>query len=92
MRKWCGWYLTGFAGAAIARRALCQTTTLAEMDAILATLDPTQPYPLAVLRTSVAKDGRVQRVTLPAGYLDDRDDDTPPISTDEILEAATHGG
>jgi len=92
MRKWCGWYLTGFAGAAAARRALCQATTLAEMDAILATLDPAQPYPLAVLRTSVAKDGRVQRVSLPHGYLDDRDDDTPPLADDAILAAASNGG
>jgi len=92
MRKWCGWYLTGFAGAAAARRALCQAMTLAEIDTILSTLDPTQPYPLAVLRTSVAKDGRMQRVSLPYGYLDDRDDDTPPAPLDDGLEPALSGG
>ena len=46
---------------------------------ILARLDPDEPFPTATVRANRVKDARVQRrVTLPAGYLADRDDDTPP--------------
>ena len=45
---------------------------------LLSTLDLEQPFPLQALRAARAKGGRTQRVKLPPGYLDDRDDDTPP--------------
>ena len=79
MRKWCVWYTSGFHGAARLRPRLQLVESLEEMLALLAHLDPTEPFPVAVLRTSRAKDGRRQEVVrLPEGYLDARHDDTPP--------------
>ena len=92
MRKWCIWYTTGFRGASALRAALPRLATLADLDALLARFDPDEPFPLDVLRVPRAKDGRVQEVALPHGYLADRDDDTPPAEDDATLAAATSGG
>jgi nifR3 family TIM-barrel protein len=78
MRKWCLWYTSGFRGAATIRGALHRIESLPEMLALLDGLDLDEPFPLALLRTSRAKGGRRQQVRLPEGYLDTRDDDTPP--------------
>jgi nifR3 family TIM-barrel protein len=79
MRKWCCWYTAGFPGSAAVRRALSVMTSLEAMERVLSTLDPEAPFPLIALRMSRGKDGRRQKVLLPAGYLADRDDDTPPV-------------
>ena len=97
MRKWCAWYTTGFQRSAQARAALYRVTTVAEMAAIFDRLDPTEPFPLATVRHNRVKDNRVQRVTLPHGYLSSRDDDTPPAEPDDpaerrAWEAALDGG
>jgi tRNA-dihydrouridine synthase len=93
MRKWCLWYTSGFRGAAAVRGALPQLETLAKLDSILAHLDPDEPFPVAGLRASRAKDGRRQEVRLPDRYLAGRDDDRPPEEPgDEAFEAALGGG
>jgi hypothetical protein len=79
MRKWCAWYTTGFRNSAAVRAALVAIDRLEEMDALLARLDPDEPFPTPTVRANRVKDGRAQRrVALPAGYLAHRDDDTPP--------------
>jgi nifR3 family TIM-barrel protein len=97
LRKWCTWYTKGFRGSASARGRLTQITTLDEMRAILAELDPTEPFPEHALRTNRGKGTTRQIVPLPEGYLDDLNDDTPPRSphTPEEIEAwekALQGG
>lgn len=98
MRKWCGWYLTGFRHSAPARAALSRLSALDELDAVLARLDPEEPFPLHTVRSNRVKDSRMQRrVALPEGYLERRDDDTvPPPPIDPIeraaLEHALDGG
>jgi nifR3 family TIM-barrel protein len=97
MRKWCAWYTTGFRDSAAARAALMRVETLDAMDAILARLDPSEPFPLRTVRHNRVKDNRIQRVTLPRGFLDARDDDTPPPEPDDpaerrAWEAALDGG
>ena len=97
MRKWCAWYTTGFQRSAAARAAVMRVTTIAEMMAILARLDPSEPFPLHTVRHNRVKDNRTQRVTLPQGYLAARDDDTPPPEPDDPAErrawdAALDGG
>jgi nifR3 family TIM-barrel protein len=92
MRKWCLWYTSGFRGAAALRGALLHVESVDEMLAVLARLDPDEPFPLALLRTSRAKGGHQQKVRLPAGYLEARDDDTPPPGLGEVDEAALSGG
>ena len=79
MRKWCAWYTTGFRNSAAVRGALVSIESIEEMIAIVGRLDPEEPFPIATVRSNRVKDGRVQRrVQLPTGYLDRRDDDTPP--------------
>ncbi len=78
MRKWAAWYTKGFRGSAAVRGSLMRVETLEQMLAVLGELDPDEPFPMSALRASRAKGGRTQRVSLPAGYLDDREDDTPP--------------
>ena len=97
MRKWTGWYTKGFRGAAALRGSLQRVSTLAELEGLLATLDPDEPFPLAALRARRAKGGKTQRVRLPQGYLDDPDDDTPPrgphsLAEIEAWERALSGG
>jgi nifR3 family TIM-barrel protein len=97
MRKWCAWYTAGFQRSAAARADLMRITTIGEMATILDRLDPSEPFPLKTVRHNRVKDNRVQRVTLPHGYLDRRDDDTPPPEPDDpaerrAWEAALDGG
>ena len=88
MRKWCGWYTKGFAGSAAVRAALARIDTLEDMRRELARLDPAERFPLSALRAHRAKGSRSQRVALPEGYLEQRDDDTPPRSAHAAEELA----
>jgi nifR3 family TIM-barrel protein len=88
MRKWCTWYTKGFRNSAAVRGALVRVSTLEEMVTVLAALDPGEPFPVGALRANRAKGGSRQRVTLPEGYLDQRDDDTPPRSPHTAAEIA----
>ena len=92
LRKWVGWYTKGFRGSAALRASVGQLHTLVDLDALLAGLDPEEPFPMSALRASRAKSSRTQRVALPEGYLDERDDDTPPEDCGEELEAALQSG
>ena len=94
MRKWCLWYTSGFRGAAMVRAALPRIERPDDLRAVLARLDPDEPFPTALLRASGAKDGRRQEVRLPEGYLAARDDDTPPgwPGSDRGWEDALAGG
>lgn len=78
MRKWCSWYTKGFRGSAAVRGALNRVESIEEMVEIVARLDLDEPFPEGALRAHRAKGSKVQKVTLPEGYLLDRDDDTPP--------------
>ncbi len=96
MRKWCTWYTVGFRGSAQARAELVRAQSLEEIEAILARLDPAEPFPASALRAHRGKGGRTQRVALPLGYLEERDSDAPPERCDaaeeEDLEQALSGG
>lgn len=80
MRKWCSWYTKGFKGSAAIRGQLARMHSLEQMLEVLAEIDPNTPFPLNVLRVNRAKRSGTQRVKLPEGFLEDRDDDTPPRS------------
>lgn len=88
MRKWCGWYTKGFRGSAVVREKLARVSSIGEMSAALAQLDPEEPFPESALRTPRGKSGRAQtRVALPHGYLENLDDDTPPGSAHDEAES-----
>ncbi len=74
LRKHVSWYLKGFAAGGTLRRALALVTTLAELDVLLAELDPDEPFPTAELGTPRGRQGSPRaRIALPEGWLDDTD-------------------
>lgn len=92
MRKWVGWYTKGFRGSAAVRGQLDGLHTLADLERLAAGLERTEPFPRSALRVSRAKGSRTQRVTLPEGWLEARDDDTPAPDCGDDLEAALQAG
>lgn len=97
MRKWCAWYTKGFRGSAAVRGALQRVNAIEEMRTLVTRLDLSESFPETALRAGRAKGNKTQRVTLPEGYLDDLNDDTPPKaphSAEEIAawEKALSGG
>ncbi|MBL9101655.1 MAG: tRNA dihydrouridine synthase DusB [Myxococcales bacterium] len=83
MIKHVGWYTLGFLLTGVDRGAMMRVRTLAELEALAACIDPTEPFPAAAARTVRGKSGAPQKVTLPHGYLDDVDDATPPEAEDD---------
>jgi nifR3 family TIM-barrel protein len=97
MRKWVGWYTKGFRGSARVRGQLDRLRTPSDLSALLAQLEGDEPFPAGALRAGRAKGGRTQTVSLPPGYLDDRDSDVPPRGPHtpaelEAWERALQGG
>jgi nifR3 family TIM-barrel protein len=73
-RKHVSWYLKGFRAGGELRRSLALVATLAELDALLAELDPTEPFPVAELGSARGRQGGPRaKVALPDGWLDDAD-------------------
>ncbi len=73
-RKHVTWYLKGFAAGGPMRHSLGLVSSLADLDALLAGLDPAEPFPVSELGTPRGRQGSPrQRVVLPPGWLDDTD-------------------
>lgn len=70
-RKHLAWYLKGYAVGPEVRRRCSQTSTLAEIHAVLDDLDPTLTAPDGVERINRSHSGAQRRVALPDGWLDD---------------------
>jgi hypothetical protein len=88
-RKHGSWYTKGFHGSSRLRPLLMKIETLAELDALLAAHATDELFPPSALRVPRGKTGGTQRVALPEGWLDDRDDTTPP---DARAEDESSGG
>jgi nifR3 family TIM-barrel protein len=88
-RRHASWYTKGFRGSAAARQRFMQVSTLRELDEALAVLDPNEAFPPSAMRVPRGKSSGTQAVSLPHGYLDDRDDTTPP---EEVAEDGLSGG
>ncbi len=80
MRKWTAWYTKGFQNSAALRDRFHRIESFAELESLLAEIARDEPFPVSALRVSRGKGGRVQKVSLPPGYLANRDDDSPPKS------------
>lgn len=87
MRKWCAWYTKGFRGSSAVREALVRVTTLEELHAALTQLDMTEEFPRNALRAIRGKAGAQKQVALPHGWLEARDDDTPPCAAEGEAES-----
>ena len=73
-RKHVSWYLKGFAAGGTLRRLLALIESLAELDVLLAELDPAEPFPVDALGSPRGRQGSPRsRVALPDGWLDDTD-------------------
>ncbi|CAN5266011.1 tRNA dihydrouridine synthase DusB [soil metagenome] len=73
-RKHVTWYLKGFSAGGQMRRRLGLIDTLADLDALLADLDPDEPFPVSELGAARGRQGHARdRVVLPDGWLDDPD-------------------
>jgi hypothetical protein len=93
MRKLASWYTKAFPGAAAKRVELQRVTTLAELEAVLGTLDEREPFPAAGLRARRGKhSGRQARVHLPHGYLESLEDDALPDAGAEVGAETAEGG
>ncbi len=88
-RRHSTWYTKGFRGSAAIRQRAMQLSTLAELDALLSTLDPDEAFPPSAMRVIRGKSAGTQSVSLPHGYLSQRDDATPP---EAAAEDAFSGG
>ena len=73
-RKHIPWYLKGFGAGGELRHALALVSSLAELERLLAELDPDEPFPAVVLGAPRGRQGAPRkRVVLPEGWLEDTD-------------------
>jgi nifR3 family TIM-barrel protein len=77
-RKHSGWYTKGFRNSSVLRSRLMEVVRYEQLEAVLATVDREEPFPDVAHRASRGKRRGTQRVVLPPGFLDDREDRTPP--------------
>ncbi|MDQ6641836.1 MAG: tRNA dihydrouridine synthase DusB [Actinomycetota bacterium] len=89
-RKHVAWYLKGFRAGGPLRHSLALVSTLEGLAALLAELDPDEPFPELELGTPRGRQGGPRRsVVLPEGWLDDTDG-TGGIAIEDACE--TSGG
>jgi nifR3 family TIM-barrel protein len=88
-RKHVGWYLTGYPVGGARRKALASSSTLAELDELLAPLDRSTPLPLGSERLARGHTQGPKLVALPDGWLDSSGVLTPP---DERADTFASGG
>jgi len=89
MRKFATWYTKAFPHGATLRERLTRVTSLAELVLATKDIDGSRPFPPAGMRAKRGKRSGTQKVSLPPGYAEARDDDTPPRPE---AEDATSGG
>jgi nifR3 family TIM-barrel protein len=83
-RKHVAWYLKGFSVGSDVRRALAMVSGLDELAELLAGI-PDQPYPEAVLGAPRGRTTPPRPVSLPEGWLADRDDPRPPAGAELLV-------
>jgi hypothetical protein len=88
IRKHIAWYTKGFAIGSATRRALAMVSSLAELDALIASLDLDQPFPREVLGLPRGRTTGSRHVVLPEGWLDSRD----ALDVPEGAELGISGG
>jgi len=79
-RKHALWYLMGFPVGGEMRNQFARLSTLEELAALLAAVDPAEPFPADVLRKPRSHTGGPRLVQLPERWLQDRESDQPLAS------------
>ncbi|TYL51821.1 tRNA dihydrouridine synthase DusB [Nocardioides sp. BGMRC 2183] len=82
-RKHVTWYLKGFRAGGELRRSLGLVDSLADLDRMLADLDPDEPFPVSELGAPRGRQGSPRsRVVLPEGWLNDTDGTSVHLTED----------
>ena len=82
-RKHVAWYLKGFPVGSAIRGKLAQAANLAELDELLAQLDPSVEWPEVNEGSPRGRSHAAEkRVALPYGWLENPDDPTPPTGAE----------
>ena len=85
IRKHVTWYLKGFRAGGDMRRDLGLVKTLADLDRLLAELDPSEPFPASELGAPRGRQGAPRsKVVMPEGWLDDTDGTDCAIPEDMV--------
>jgi nifR3 family TIM-barrel protein len=84
-RKHAGWYLAGLPVGPTVRGALGRSSTLSEVEHLLGRLDPARPFPPEALRIARGHTNGPRPVQLPAGWLENATDPTPPLGGDVLV-------
>ncbi len=77
-RKHSGWYTRGFSNSSALRDRLMRIRSLEELEEALSVIDRDEPYPENSHLFRRGKRAGTQKVSLPHGFLDDLDSQTPP--------------
>jgi nifR3 family TIM-barrel protein len=85
MRKQIGWYSKGYPRSSEVRALLPTVHTVADVARVIALIPENAPFPENALRIPRGKSGGTQVVALPEGYLDDLEDDTPPVAAEGVV-------
>ena len=88
IRKHVAWYFKGYPVGHEVRASLSMVKSLAEMDAVLATLDGSLPYPGIDAEGPRGRAGSPKRPSLPDKWLDSRELDLPERA--ELASAELH--
>ncbi|MDQ6658788.1 MAG: tRNA dihydrouridine synthase DusB [Actinomycetota bacterium] len=88
LRKHISWYLKGFAVGSLVRLDLGTVSSLADLDALIAQMDPNQQYPDGAEGPRGRQGSPQSKVHLPEGWLDDPEDTVVPVGA----ELDTSGG
>jgi nifR3 family TIM-barrel protein len=84
-RRHASWYTKGFRVSSEIRAALMRIETVVQLEDLFHDADRSQPFPPSAMRVVRGKATGMQKVALPAGFLDNLDDSTPlPGSDAEI--------
>lgn len=84
-RKHANWYVTGFPVGSERRGRLSQISSFAELDELLADLDPGTPFPPEARRMKRGHTRGPRPVALPDRWLETADDPTPPVGADVLV-------
>ncbi|WP_461021931.1 tRNA dihydrouridine synthase DusB [Thalassiella azotivora] len=85
IRKHVAWYLKGYPVGHRVRTGLATVTDLAALDALVADLDPDEPWPGEAAEGPRGRTAAAKRVALPDGWLDGRE--LTGASLDAVREA-----
>lgn len=92
IRKHVAWYFKGYAVGGELRAALARVGTLAELDDLLGTLDPQQPYPGADAEGQRGRAGSPKSPALPDRWLESRSTDRGTRADLAGAESSVSGG